>query len=212
MRDEGPPLTHSLPFDDPWHRLLWIVPAALLIWVLILWSFGMYLEAPMQRPAELQPIDAQFLEPPPPAPIQKTAPTKSLPEKPVIKPKIPEPAVRPVVPLPKPAPPAPNTPPATTPPSTTALPGKGQEAHAIFQPIPKIPDDLREDAMNAFAIARFRVATDGTATVDLITPTPNPRLNQVLLDTLKTWRFFPAMKDGIPVTSSLDLRIRVEVK
>jgi protein TonB len=92
------------------------------------------------------------------------------------------------------------------------MPGAGQSARAIYQPKPKIPDDLREDTLNAVAVARFRIAADGTASVELITPTPNPRLNQVLLDTLKTWRFFPAMNNGIPVSSMQDLRISVEVR
>jgi len=35
------------------------------------------------------------------------------------------------------------------------------------------------------------VATDGTATVELVKPTPNPRLNRLLLDTLKNWQLFP---------------------
>lgn len=131
-------------------------------------------------------------------PIQKAIP----------KPEAQEPEARPAAPLTQQTPPAPNIPA----PSTTPLPGVGQGARAIYRPKPKIPDDLREDALNAVAVVRFHVAADGTVTVELITPTPNPRLNQVLLDTLKTWRFFPATKNGIPVASTQDLRISVEVK
>ena len=85
-------------------------------------------------------------------------------------------------------------------------------AQAIDKPLPKIPDDLREQAFSVVAVARFRIAADGTATVELATPTPNPRLNRLLLDTLKNWKFFPAMKDGKPVASVQEIRVQFEVK
>lgn len=78
--------------------------------------------------------------------------------------------------------------------------------------MPQIPDDLRYEAISASALARFHVAADGTATVELVKPTPNPRLNRLLLDTLKNWRFFPAMKDGKPVASTQEIVIKVDVK
>ncbi len=85
-------------------------------------------------------------------------------------------------------------------------------AQAIARPMPQIPDDLRYEAISASALARFHVAADGTATVELVKPTPNPRLNRLLLDTLKNWRFFPAMKDGKPVASTQEIVIKVDVK
>jgi protein TonB len=43
-------------------------------------------------------------------------------------------------------------------------------------------------------------------------PTPNPRLNQILLNTLRQWKFFPAMKDGIAINSEFDVRIPITVQ
>ena len=43
----------------------------------------------------------------------------------------------------------------------------------------------------------------------LAQPTPNPRLNQILLNTLREWKFFPAMKDGIAINSEFDVRIPI---
>lgn len=84
-------------------------------------------------------------------------------------------------------------------------------ARAIYQPIPKIPDELREEAINAVAVARFHINIDGTATVELITPTSNPHINQLILNTLKTWRFFPAMRDNKPQESVQEIRIHVDI-
>lgn len=148
------------------------------------------------------------------------------------------PIVRPVAPAPSPLParsasPVPSpvaTPPATTEnrssaaktsdtssssadPSTSASSGASgnASAHPILQPLPVLPDDLREFAYQAVALARFTIHPDGSVDVALVRPTQNPRLNQLLLETLRNWRFFPAMKDGHPVESEQDIRVHFNV-
>ena len=123
-----------------------------------------------------------------------------------------------------------ENPPAATPPKAangdnegaSALGGKGSAgsgigsdsvgARAIYAPVPKIPDDLREDTLATLAVAHFNVSYEGKVEVSLVTPTPNPRLNQILLDTLKQWRFFPAMKNGIAIDAQFDVRIPITVQ
>ena len=85
-------------------------------------------------------------------------------------------------------------------------------ARAIYAPTPTIPDDLRENVFRAVAIAHFKVSPDGAVEVTLEQPTPNPRLNQILLNTLRQWKFFPAMKDGIAINSEFDVRIPITVQ
>ncbi|HTN94297.1 MAG TPA: hypothetical protein VMJ33_06945 [Gallionella sp.] len=84
-------------------------------------------------------------------------------------------------------------------------------AQALVQPLPAIPDELREEAMNETATARFKIAVDGSVTVDLVKPTQNPRLNRLLLDTLKNWKFMPAIKEGKVVPSAEVMVIRMRV-
>ena len=84
-------------------------------------------------------------------------------------------------------------------------------AHFISQPLPELPDDLREQAYQTIAMARFAIHVDGTADVELIKPTSNPRLNQILLETLRKWRFFPAMQAGHPIESRQDIRVHFNV-
>ncbi len=85
-------------------------------------------------------------------------------------------------------------------------------ARAIYSPVPKIPDDLREVAFEAVAVAHFEVSYEGSAKVTLAKPTADPRLNQILLSTLQQWRFFPAMKGGVAIDSAFDLRIPISVQ
>ena len=85
-------------------------------------------------------------------------------------------------------------------------------ARAIYQPLPEIPEALRRRNIEMVAIARFRVAENGSARVELLQPTGEPELNRALLDTLRRWRFFPAMQEGKPVASTVDIRIPISVR
>jgi protein TonB len=71
---------------------------------------------------------------------------------------------------------------------------------------------LRHRNIEAVAVARFRVAANGSADVELIEPTGLPELNRALVDSLKRWRFFPGMQDGKPVASTIEIRIPISVK
>ncbi len=213
---------------NPW----WPLPLALVLWALMLWGFGFFFAAPAKvasiPPA---PIDARIIElPPPPAPPK-------LQPKPVVKA---EKVARPVAvrPTPQPVqtpPSAPKvalpTPPAPLPPPTHAEPApvppapkpepspsigpagtQQMGARALYQPKPKLPEDLRDETIHTVLVARFHINPDGSATVELIQPTPNPRINQGFLNTLKTWRFFPAIQAGKPVASVLDVKLPIDVE
>jgi periplasmic protein TonB len=221
--------------DSPWRRLPWTLPSAMLACAMILWALASFMERPTHQPPEPPPIDAQVIElsspapaaqrerespRPPPRPIRqlkpepvvpmsKAVPTEAEPVK-LVEQKTPPPAAAPTLPMP--APPAPPVlPPQAVSPSSNAMSGN-RGAQAIVRPMPQIPDDLRDEALEATAVARFRVGLDGSATVDLTKPTLNPRLNHLLLNTLKNWRFFPAMKDGKPVASMEVIVIHIQVK
>ncbi len=85
-------------------------------------------------------------------------------------------------------------------------------ARALYAPAPTIPDDLRQDALDTVAIAHFKVGYDGQVEVELTKPTSTPELNEILLDTLKQWKFFPAMRSGVAIASEFDVRIPITVQ
>ena len=91
--------------------------------------------------------------------------------------------------------------------------GEGNaSAHAIYQPLPEVPDEAREEAFSAVATARFSVHADGHCDVDLIQATRNPMLNRLLLASLKQWRFAPATQDGRHIDSTIDLRVHFNIQ
>lgn len=88
----------------------------------------------------------------------------------------------------------------------------GDRPHAIFAPVPSIPDDMRDELMHATAIARFKISHNGTVTVALLSATDFSELNDIILDTLRKWRFLPATKNGVAVDSEADVRLLISVR
>jgi protein TonB len=219
--------------DGPWQRLVWSLPVALVITTLAVAGFiAVLAQAP--RPPMPRRLAMWVVElPPEPRPPAVSPPTKKVPtpspNTPPTSPKEPQPKRS------RPAPqhkanrlrPQPRIRPEPQPPARTAAPaaplaqahaslkpsgGVTMGARALYKPIPEIPDELRHRHLSLVAVARFRVAADGSANVNLIQPTPEPRLNTAVIETLQKWRFFPAMEDGRPIASTIDIRIPIEVQ
>ena len=78
----------------------------------------------------------------------------------------------------------------------------------LFNPLPKIPDDLREEAFASEALARFYVNPDGSVNkVELTKPCANPRLNNLLLQSLRSWKF-----SANSVGGTQDIRVYFKVE
>ena len=196
-------------FENPWRRLPWTLGAAVLAWLVLFWLFGKFLSRPEKLHVDQKPVDAKLIEiPAPPNPAKPRSEPQQKPDLP--KPKAQEAPKRVEQPKTQPPPKAAEQPKAEP---QKDLPG-GDEmgARAIYSPKPEIPEEYRQDALDALVVARFHVAADGTAKVELIIATPIPELNQAVLDTLNTWKFFPAVKDGKPIDSVQDVRFRLLVK
>ena len=166
--------------DSPWRRIQWTLPLALLICAFASILFVYYMEHTVSHTPEPLPVDAELVELPasalPPSHQKAPAPRQAQPSLPIQQ----EP------PSVNPAPTAPPVVPAATSPATTnntPVPITNRSAQPSVQPLPVIPDDLRQDAMSEVATARFHIAVDGSVTVELVKPTQNPRLNRLLGDT-----------------------------
>jgi TonB family protein len=88
----------------------------------------------------------------------------------------------------------------------------GTGPRAIYAPAPTIPDDLRDEVMRTTVVARFEVSHDGTAKVTLLDNTDYSELDDAILDTLRQWRFLPAMKNGVAIDSEAEVRLLITVK
>jgi protein TonB len=227
--------------DDQRWRMLWIVPLSIALWFVILEGFARVLEQSAPPPPESTTVQAQIVELPPQSnPAGAIAhPAAAAPPRPIEKPKPvvrhhPMPRHREVVHPPSPSGAAKATEqPHEAAPASSAAPAGGTStshgpaspagsgfnlgggasgARAVYAPTPTIPDDLRDQQIDTVAIAHFVVKADGTDDVTLSQPTSIPELNQVLLDTLKQWRFFPAVRNGVAIDSEFDVRIPITVQ
>ena len=226
--------------DSPQIRIALAVLVALVVWIGFLFQLGSWLgtspsvrvpDKPLEmRVVELDPPKAPVANPSP-APIAPAKPrqpadsrphvsaqartTPPVPSKPDMRSaqSVPPAQSAPTVQEPKPAAEPPAGPSseerANATPSATS--SGDATARAIAQPLPELPDDLRDQAYQTVATARFAIHVDGSVDVELIKPTANPRLNQILLETLRKWRFFPAMQAGHPVESRQDIRVHFNV-
>jgi protein TonB len=228
------------PWLDDNHRLAWIAPLAIALWLGLLTIFGHLLGQTAPPRPQINAVEARLIELPPPAGLQSATPAAHAPvaPKPTVRHVVPHViphhvAHRPIVP-PVPASAegtakkAPASAPMTSVPAGTSstgaaadqdassnLAGLGNDssgARAIYAPTPEIPDELREEPLDTVAVAHFVVSTDGHAQVNLTQPTANPRLNDLLLATLKQWRFAPATRKGIAIPSEFDIRIPVTIQ
>lgn len=193
--------------SSPWRRLPWTLPLALAICALVFMFFGISMERSAPRPPQPAPVDAQLVELPSSPQMQRSV--HEPPASPPPPEQAPKPAAQPDA-LPQPAAtPAPAQPAPPQPAAPVAI--QSHAARTLSQPMPVIPDELRDEAMHERATARFHISADGSATVELIKPTQNPRLNRLLLETLRQWKFDPALQDGKAVPSTQDIVIRVQV-
>ena len=211
------------PWLDDNRRLAWIAPLAVALWLSLLTVFAHLLSQTAPPPPQLNAVEARIVEFPAPAGLQSNPPAAP---KAAVHRAAPHVAPRHIAhavpaPLPAAAEGTAKRVPSSAPTASaqdegaTNLAGSGTDssgARAIYSPSPEIPDDLREEPLDTVAVAHFAVSNDGQAQVTLTQPTPNPRLNDLLLATLKQWRFAPATRHGIAVESQFDIRIPVTIQ
>ena len=227
--------------DEPARRLPWVIPAAIAIWAILLSGFSLILMRTTAPREEVAPIEARLIEiPHEVGGLQGNggATHPAAPAVPIVKPH-PAAHMKKVAPLPPVIRSEYGTKKSTEAPGVEEAPGAGAGtatesgasgsaetgggsgggigsdtvgARAIYAPTPVIPDDLREDAIQTEAVARFKVSFDGVSEVTLEKPTSSPRLNQVILDALKQWKFFPAVHNGVAIESSFEVRIPISVQ
>jgi len=83
-----------------------------------------------------------------------------------------------------------------------------KNAGPIYNPLPQIPDDLRVEAFKSESIAYFHIDAAGNVEhVELIKYCANPRLNALLLKSLKSWRF-----KALEVATTQEIKVKFKVE
>ena len=216
-------------------RLWWEIPLATFIMGSGLFLFSAFLAPPKSQAPVPVTLDAEIANigltgsartthprpiPPKPPVVRKTGLPKMRPKSLILHPSKP-PSPKSAQSRPSQSPPKkqaysrPPKPAIPDPASTSRTTGPGAmdvSAQAYDRPMPRIPDSLLGEEIDTIALARFRVKADGTSTVELVQATNEPSLNRAILEALRRWRFQPAIRNGKPVESTVELRIPIEVR
>lgn len=65
-----------------------------------------------------------------------------------------------------------------------------------------MPDTLLDSGYRSFVRVEVEVSEAGNFTVKIRTSSGNPDIDARVLDSLKRWKWKPALKNGVPVTST----------
>lgn len=80
--------------------------------------------------------------------------------------------------------------------------GVTKAAESSYQEIPRMPDTLLDSGYRSFVRVEVEVAEAGNFTVKIRTSSGNPDIDARVLDSLKRWKWKPALKNGVPITST----------
>ena len=81
-----------------------------------------------------------------------------------------------------------------------------------YAPQPVITPEMLEQGIKTSCTARFAIASSGKHNVKLLSSTGSAEVDEMTLDTLRTWRFRPALLGGEPVASVRKIKIEFEVE
>jgi TonB family protein len=92
--------------------------------------------------------------------------------------------------------------------SNTLMAGGIRPPRAIYQPDPEYPEEVRKARYQGVSVLSLIVDVDGKPRDIKIVMPLGKGLDEKAIEAVKTWRFEPATKDGVPVATE----IRIEVQ
>lgn len=84
-------------------------------------------------------------------------------------------------------------------------------AQVVSNPTPQLSDEMRHECFKSCCIARFMIAADGATKVRLVSSSGSDEIDDITLQTLRRWKFKPAMLDGKPVPSTRRIKVEFQV-
>lgn len=109
-------------------------------------------------------------------------------------------------PVPTPVP-TPVATPAPTPRPTPIPAGINRSAALLSEKTVRVEADVLEDATRDALNARFTIAPDGSTTVALVDSSGSKRVDEIVRAQISSWRFAPALRDGVAVPSVVKVRV-----
>ena len=87
-----------------------------------------------------------------------------------------------------------------------------KQAEIISSPEPVISAELKESCLNTFCVARFKIDSRGRISVNLVTSSGCPEVDDITINTLRSWKFRPALRGTEPVPSTRKIRVEFVIE
>ncbi len=87
-----------------------------------------------------------------------------------------------------------------------------KQAEIVSSPEPVISAELKEECLKTFCVARFNIDTRGRITVQLVTSSGCPEVDEITVSALRGWKFRPALRGTEPVPSTRKVRVEFVVE
>ena len=87
------------------------------------------------------------------------------------------------------------------------LAAANQPPQPTDQPAPAYPFDLRKEQHEGQVTLLFTVTTDGRVTNPVVIQASNWVFRDLALDAVRKWKYTPALKDGRPVSATVNQSI-----
>jgi TonB family protein len=84
-------------------------------------------------------------------------------------------------------------------------------AEVEFSPQPCISSEMLESGIKCTCTAKFHITPTGKHNVSLVNSTGSNEVDELTLETLRTWRFRPAVLNGTPIASVRKIKIEFEI-
>jgi len=85
-------------------------------------------------------------------------------------------------------------------------------AEATYAPEPEISSELKEQCFKSCCIAKFLIKKDGSTSVQILSSSGSPDVDEIALKALRHWKFKPATVNGEPVDSSRKIQVEFEIE
>lgn len=89
--------------------------------------------------------------------------------------------------------------------------GETRDAAPIDPVLPEIPTDLRSQAFASQVTVLVSVDETGASTVSLVSSCGVDRLDQLVLNAVKKWRWTPALTDGVAIPALFKYSVQLKV-
>lgn len=84
--------------------------------------------------------------------------------------------------------------------------------HATYSPEPEYPEKERKARHNGTVVLELVVGSDGLPRDITVSRPLSHGFDKAAIDTVKTWKFSPATKDGKPIATEINVEVSFRVR